>query len=92
MKTLEQRAGVDGEALDAVLSRHFLDPSALREGDFDAFFSNRRQALINLISAAMGKPVIEDLVEAAEASDAAEYEPEADDVTDDDLIPRDVPA
>lgn len=88
VKVLERRAGVEGADLDRVLMTHFLDPVALRMADFDGFFSHRRQALITLISEAMGKPVIEDLVEAAEASDAAEYEAEEDDVTDDDLIPH----
>ena len=92
VKVLEKRAGVEGADLDKVLTTHFLDASALREADFDLFFSHRREALITLISKAMGKPVIEDLVEAAEATDAAEYEAEDDDITDDDLIPQEVPA
>jgi hypothetical protein len=86
VKVLEARAGVEGDVLDKVLSTHFLDPSTLRAADFDAFFSHRRGALIGLISKAMGKPVIEDLALAAEVDDAAEYEPQDDDVTDDDLI------
>jgi len=90
VKVLEKRAGVDGVELDKVLSTHFLDTTALRAADFDSFFSQRRAALIALISEAMGKPVVEDLTATAEASDAAEYESEADDITDDDLIPQDI--
>ncbi len=89
VKVLEKRAGVVGAELDKVLATHFLDPAALRAADFDSFFSQRRAALISLISDAMGKPVVEDLPEAAEAGDAAQYEPEADDVSDDDLMPLD---
>jgi hypothetical protein len=34
----------------------------------------------------MGKPVIEDLTEAAELSEAASYEAEEDDISDDELV------
>ena len=90
MKVLEKRAGVEGPELDKALSTHFLDASALRAANFDSFFSRRRTALITLISKAMGKLVVEDLDEAAEASDTAEYEPEEDDIPDDDLMPGEV--
>jgi hypothetical protein len=83
---LQKRAGLEEEALDAVLTTHSLDAATLRSADFDAFFKHRRAALIDLISEAMGKPVIEDLTEAAELSDAASYEAEEDDVSDDELV------
>lgn len=86
VKVLEKRAGVLPEALDEVLRTHFLDPVALRAADFDTFFTHRRAGLIDLISEAMGKPVVEDLTEVAEMQEVAEYEVEADDITDDDLV------
>lgn len=86
VKVLQKRAGLEAEALDAVLTTHSLDAATLRSADFDAFFKHRRAALIDLISEAMGKPVVEDLTEAAELSDAASYEAEEDDVSDDELV------
>ena len=69
-----------------LLSTHLVDAATLRRADFDAFFKHRRAALIDLISEAMGKPVIEDLTEAAELSEAASYEAEEDDISDDELV------
>jgi hypothetical protein len=62
-----------------------IDPSALRAADFDTFFSHRRASLVCLISEAMGKSVVDDLSEGAEFAEIAEYEVEADDLTDDDI-------
>ncbi len=89
VSVLEKRAGVEGDDLDKVLSTHFIDPAALRAADFDCFFTQRRAALIALISDAMGKPVVEDVPESADADDAAQYEPEPDDPSEDDLLPLD---
>ena len=84
VKVLESRAGVTSDQLDAVLSTHLLSPAALRDADFDTFFSERRAALVQLIGEAMGKPV---QVEALDAAEVVAYEVEDDDVTDDDLVP-----
>jgi hypothetical protein len=86
VKVLERRAGIEGEALDDVLATHLLDPDALRAADFDAFFKHRRAALISLISEAMGKPVNENLDEAAELSEVASYETEELEISDDELV------
>jgi hypothetical protein len=80
---LESRAGVDSAVMDAVLRTHLIDPVALRAADFEGFFSQRRAALIRLIGEAMGKPVVE---EASEALEAAQYESEDDELSDDDVI------
>ncbi|WP_111767146.1 DUF262 domain-containing protein [Nakamurella deserti] len=81
---LEKRASVDQVVMDEVIKTHLIDPGALRAGDFNAFFSARRSALIALISDAMGKSVVEDPVN--EAAEVMQYEPEADDTTDDELV------
>jgi hypothetical protein len=87
VKVLEKRAGVEPDVLDEVLMTHLLDPATLRTADFDAFFAQRRAGLIDLISEAMGKAVLEDVDEAVEAAD---YEAQEDDITDDDLVPTDI--
>ncbi|MDP9458955.1 MAG: DUF262 domain-containing protein [Actinomycetota bacterium] len=83
VKVLENRAKVPSSSLDEVLATHLLDPGALRSADFDAFFAHRRAALIDLISEAMGKPVAED---AQEADEASQYETEADDPDEDNVL------
>ncbi len=88
---LESRAGVDSETLDAVLTTHLLDPATLRAADFDAFFIQRRTALIALITNAMGKPVVSDGSDDSDAADVGDYEAEGDDITDDDLVPIEEP-
>ena len=92
VKVLEKKSGVEGEDLNKVLATHFIDPSALRSADFESFFTQRRSALISIISNAMGKPVVEDVDPLAEAAEAALYEAEADDVTDDELVPQETVA
>lgn len=77
VKALESKAKVSSHELDEVLSTHLLDPAALRSADFDAFFSHRRLALIELIGDAMGKPVT---IDASELEEAALYEQEDDEV------------
>ena len=88
VKTLESKAKVSPEELDKILVTHLLDPATLRQADFDSFFGHRRAAIIDLISEAMGKPVTMD---AAESAEAALYEPEADEVPDDDVVAEMLP-
>ena len=61
LRSIEKRAGVDSEALDALVSTSKIDASALRDDDFIRFFSARRDALVALIEAAMGKDVQRDV-------------------------------
>jgi hypothetical protein len=66
-------AGVSGDELDAIISAHAIDSSALRAADFDTFFAHRWDALLELIAQAMGKePVHDDSNE----GDAAAFEDE----------------
>lgn len=89
VKVLEKKAAVTPDELDPVLATHFVDPAALRAADFESFFAQRRKALIAPISDAMGKPVVEDVFPSAEAGEAALYEPEEDEVSDEELVPQD---
>jgi hypothetical protein len=52
---LESSSGIGSDALDEILRSHAVDPISLRAADFDAFFSMRTEALLELIEEAMGK-------------------------------------
>lgn len=52
--------GISPAAVDEIIRSHAIDPATLRAGDFDAYFNARRKALVELIEAAMGKPVNRD--------------------------------
>lgn len=81
---LEAKSGLTGEAVDRLLEGHLIDSAFLRKANFDAFFDTRRAALLELISAAMGKPAVRDLDAATQSTDqtlaaVAEYDLEPDD-------------
>ncbi len=46
------------ERLESILRTHELDVSLIRANEFDAFFNDRRERLLKLIEAAMGKPAV----------------------------------
>jgi hypothetical protein len=52
---LEKRGPIAISTMDQILATHLIPSAALRADNFDAFFEARRQALMDLISAAMGK-------------------------------------
>lgn len=77
MKTLEKNAGITGPELDAIISSHNIDPEYLRTDNFDAFFDDRTERLLTLISAAMGKEAIREGF--ADEGDPAAFQAEPDD-------------
>lgn len=84
---LEQATGMSSEQIDTILAGHLIDSDALRRADFNTFFRRRRAALTELVSAAMGSPVIEDIVEfegeLTGHEDSSAFEEEAEDLTED---------
>jgi hypothetical protein len=67
--------------MDQILATHLVPSAALRADDFEAFFEARRQALIDLISGAMGKaPAV-----AAELSEPTGEPVDDEDDTNDDI-------
>ena len=44
--------------MNAILRTHLIDPSSLRSDDFDAFYEARKEALLKLIAATMGKQLL----------------------------------
>ena len=49
--------------MDEILASHCIPPEQLRKDDFDSFYSERKQALLKLISTAMGKQVLSEGLE-----------------------------
>ncbi len=60
LKRIERRHAMSPEALDAILRTHLIEPEHLRNDDFEAFFNARIEALSDIVSKAMGKPVVRD--------------------------------
>jgi hypothetical protein len=57
LNRIETQEGIEGAELDAILRSHDIDPIALRQDDFPAFFNHRFERLLKQIEEAMGKPV-----------------------------------
>lgn len=82
---LERTSGRAGEALDAILRTHLVEPEALRSADFLSFFDARRAELLEMIEDAMGKPAVRDLATSGTEAGAGVESPEAFEQVDDDL-------
>lgn len=72
LQKIQDKYDISATVLDEILRTHLIEPAHLRSDDFDAFFEARLDALVPLISKAMGKPVV---MEAG--SNEQEYEPTA---------------
>lgn len=72
---IEKSCGISVERMDEILRSHAVEPGALRVNDFDAFFEARRQALLDRIERAMGKPIARS-VKGEETPGSAEFEKE----------------
>ena len=60
LKRIERRYGLSSEKIDAILRTHLIEPEHLRNDDFESFFNARLEALCDVVSDAMGKPVVKD--------------------------------
>ncbi|MFE5330797.1 DUF262 domain-containing protein [Embleya sp. NPDC056575] len=58
LKALAAESGIRPEWFDDVVATHLVDPIALHEGDFDAFYTDRSKQLLGLVHAAMGKRTV----------------------------------
>lgn len=57
LSSIERNHGVTSEDLNKYLSSHQIDVEAIRNDDFCTYFERRKQALLNLVERATGKPV-----------------------------------
>lgn len=72
---IEKAAQIHPEELDSLLRPHFIDPHALRNDDFDDFFTSRREALCEAVERSIGKPVQRDISAAGTAvEDSSHFE------------------
>ena len=58
--SLDKDTSVDGIALNDILKSHRIAPALLRADDFDAFYTDRKAALLDMIETAMNKPALHD--------------------------------
>lgn len=73
---LDADTSAAGVELDEILLSHQIDPSLLREDDFDNFYTARKTALLGMIEGAMGKSALRD-----GTGDASDYDmPDEDDL------------
>ena len=58
LSEIQQKAEIDStEKMDEILSSHLISADDLRSDDFNRFYEKRKEALLNEIEKAMGKPV-----------------------------------
>jgi hypothetical protein len=81
MATLSAKAGVSNDEIDKLIATHLIVPNLLRTADFPGFMTTRAEALLTLISEAMGKEAIRQ--DASGEGDSAAFVDEGDDSQDD---------
>lgn len=59
LRKIELEQGISSSDLDDILRSHLIDPTHLRNDDFDSFMEARTAALADLIAQAMGKAVVQ---------------------------------
>lgn len=74
LATIERKAQITPEHLDALLEAHLVPAARLRADDFDEFFDQRRERLCQLVERAMGKSVPRDVDEGEAEEDSAYFE------------------
>ena len=74
LRYIERNAQIDSERLDGLLASHRIDPTSLRNDDFDGFFDARWESLCTLIESAMGKKVQRDLSAGNPTEDSSHFE------------------
>ncbi len=83
LRALESRGGgIARDRLEQIIATDAIDPSLLAADDFGGYYAARKAALVELISAAMGKEVIRDvdLVQPLDEFEPEQIEPDIDDV------------
>lgn len=76
LKVIEQRAQIETDKLDGLLGSHLVPAESLRSDDFDGYFTKRREALCQLVEAAIGKSVQRDIDQGFAEEDSSAFEQE----------------
>lgn len=87
LAAIEKRARIPAGELNDLLRTHLVDPDALRAGDFDFYFTSRRDALVKLVENALGKAVQRDIAEGHPEESADHF-----DAADAAVVPDEEPA
>lgn len=74
LQTIERKAQISAPTLDRLLEGHLVSPAALREDDFETFFTSRREALCELVEKALGKEVSRDIQRGEAVEDSSQFE------------------
>lgn len=83
MPKIDKRSGINPTEVDNLVAAHLIDVDALRAADFDTFFAERRQALLELVEHAMGKQAARDIDTVGRGSESASAFVEEEDDLDD---------
>lgn len=81
LAAIEKKAGIGSTQLDALVRTHLVDPDALRATDFDSHFARRRESLVRLVEAAIGKRVQRDVGAGEPEEDLGHFDIESDAVS-----------
>jgi hypothetical protein len=76
LKTLEKKAEISLAEIDKILESHRIAPEYLRADDFEGFFDERKEALIEIVEDAMRKPVTRDFAAEGDEQEVIEFEEE----------------
>lgn len=60
---IQKNTSISQEQMDKILQSHVINESAMRSDNFDIFFQSRKNALLNRIEKAMGKPILREAIE-----------------------------
>ncbi|MBD1926188.1 DUF262 domain-containing protein [Trichocoleus sp. FACHB-90] len=63
---IHKKSDILEENLNEILRSHVIDPASLRTDNFDAFFQARKNALLDRIEKAMGKPILREAAKEVE--------------------------
>ncbi len=66
LANIQKDANISEERMDEILRSHVINESAMRSDNFDLFFQSRKNALLNRIEKAMGKPILREAIEEAD--------------------------
>jgi hypothetical protein len=85
MATLSDKSGVSDDVIDKIVATHLINPQHLRTADLPAYFNERSEALLVLISDAMGKEAIRE-DDTTHEGDTTAFVDEPDDNVEADLL------
>jgi hypothetical protein len=54
---LHKQVGLNDDAMNAILLSHYIDPATLRADDFNQFYEQRKNNLLEIVERVMGKAV-----------------------------------